>query len=108
MAKVKEPIATTIPRRSSKGQVVGYVRVSTLGLAQQRYLKSHRNVSRFPRSGPHPGRPYRTIRVTGVGRPRGFFAFVAGNQLDLSVRETFGRQVGEHLMPEQMWVDRLR
>src|ERR1017187_2271788 len=96
MAKVKEPIATTIPRRSSKGQVVGYVRVSTLGLAQQRYVKSHRNVSRFPRSGPHPGRPYRTIRVTGVGRPRGFFAFVAGNQLNLCVGHLFGCRSEEH------------
>jgi hypothetical protein len=35
-------------------------------------------------------------------------AFVSGNQLDLSVGEAFGRQVGEHLMAEQMRVQRLR
>jgi len=45
------------------------------GLAQQRYVKSHRNLLRFPHSGPHPGTPYRLIRVTGVGRPRGSFCF---------------------------------
>ena len=37
------------------------------GLAQQRYVKSHRNLFRSPRSGPHPGTPYRPIRMTGVG-----------------------------------------
>jgi hypothetical protein len=41
------------------------------GLAQQRYVKSHRNLFRSPRSGPHPGTPHRPIRVTGVGRPQG-------------------------------------
>jgi hypothetical protein len=46
-----------------------------LGLAQQRYVKSHRNLFRSPRSGPHPGTPYRPIRVTGVGRPQGSFCF---------------------------------
>jgi hypothetical protein len=35
-------------------------------------------------------------------------AFVSGNQLDLSVGEAFGRQVGEHLMAEQVRVNRLR
>ena len=39
--------------------------------AQQRYVKSHRNLFRSPRSEPRPGRPYRPIRVTGVGRPPG-------------------------------------
>jgi hypothetical protein len=39
------------------------------GLAQQRYVKSHRNLLRSPHSGPHPGTPYRLIQVTGVGRP---------------------------------------
>jgi hypothetical protein len=34
-------------------------------------------------------------------------AFVSGNQLDLSVGEAFGRQVGEHLMAEQVRVNRL-
>ena len=37
-----------------------------------------------------------------------FFAFVAGDQLDLSIGETFGRQVSQHLMAEQMRVQRLR
>ena len=41
---------------------------SRVGLAQQRYVKSHRNLLRSPHSGPHPGTPYRPIRVTGVGR----------------------------------------
>jgi hypothetical protein len=45
------------------------------GLAQQRYVKSHRNLFRSPRSGPHPGTPHRPIRVTGVGRPQGSFCF---------------------------------
>ena len=36
------------------------------------------------------------------------FAFVAGDQLDLGIGETFGRQVGQHLMAEQMRVQRLR
>ena len=31
-------------------------------LAQQRYVKSHRNLFRSPRSGPHPGTPYRPTR----------------------------------------------
>ena len=35
-------------------------------------------------------------------------AFVAGDQLDLSIGEAFGRQVGQHLMAEQMRVQRLR
>ena len=39
------------------------------GLAQQRYVKSHRNLLRSPYSGPHPGTPYRPIRVTGVHHP---------------------------------------
>ena len=51
------------------------LRRSLMGLAQQRYVKSHRNLFRSPRSGPHPGRPYRPIRVTGVGRPQGSFCF---------------------------------
>ena len=46
-----------------------------VGLAQQRYVKSHRNPFRSPRSGLHPGTPYRPIRVTGVGRPQGSFCF---------------------------------
>ena len=36
-----------------------------IGLAQQRKVKSHRNLLRSPHSGPHPGTPYRPIRVTG-------------------------------------------
>jgi ABC-type thiamine transport system ATPase subunit len=32
-----------------------------IGLAQQRYVKSHRNLLRSPHSGPHPGTPYRPI-----------------------------------------------
>jgi DNA invertase Pin-like site-specific DNA recombinase len=39
MAKVKDPIATKIPRRSSKGQVVGYVRVSTFEQNELRQLE---------------------------------------------------------------------
>jgi DNA invertase Pin-like site-specific DNA recombinase len=39
MAKVKEPIATKGPRRSSKGQVVGYVRVSTFEQNEHRQLE---------------------------------------------------------------------
>jgi hypothetical protein len=39
MAKVKEPIATTIPRRSSKGQVVGYLRVRTFEQNELRQLE---------------------------------------------------------------------
>ena len=35
-------------------------------------------------------------------------AFVSGNQLDLSVGEAFGRQVGEPLMAEQVRVNRRR
>jgi hypothetical protein len=46
-----------------------------VGLAQQRYVKSHRNLFRSPRSGPHPGTPHRPIRVTGVGRPLDSFCF---------------------------------
>ena len=50
------------------------------GLAQQRYVKSHRNLFRSPRSGPHPGTPYRPIlehvhaftRAASVGNPREF------------------------------------
>jgi hypothetical protein len=45
------------------------------GLAQQRYVKSHRNRFRSPRSGPHPGTPYRPIQVTGVGRLEDSFCF---------------------------------
>jgi len=45
------------------------------GLAQQRYVKSHRNLLRSPHSGPHPGTPYRPIRVTGIGRPLDSFCF---------------------------------
>jgi hypothetical protein len=37
-----------------------------------------------------------------------FFAFVPGNQLNLGVGEAFGRQEGQHLMAEQMRVQRLR
>jgi hypothetical protein len=48
------------------------------GLAQQRYVKSHRNLFRSPCSGPHPGTPYRPIlehvhaftRAVSVGNPR--------------------------------------
>jgi hypothetical protein len=36
------------------------------------------------------------------------FAFVPGNQLNLGVGEAFGRQEGQHLMAEQMRVQRLR
>jgi DNA invertase Pin-like site-specific DNA recombinase len=39
MATVKEPIATKIPRRSSKGQMVGYVRVSTFEQNELRQLE---------------------------------------------------------------------
>jgi DNA invertase Pin-like site-specific DNA recombinase len=39
MAKVKEPIATKRPRRSSKGQVVGYVRVSAFEQNEHRQLE---------------------------------------------------------------------
>jgi DNA invertase Pin-like site-specific DNA recombinase len=39
MAKVKDPIATKGPRRSSKGQVVGYVRVSTFEQNEHRQLE---------------------------------------------------------------------
>jgi hypothetical protein len=35
------------------------------------------------------------------------FAFMPGNELDLSVREAFGRQEGQHLMAEQMRVQLL-
>jgi hypothetical protein len=45
--------------------------VRMAGLAQQRYVKSHRNLLRSPRSEPRPGGPYRPTRVTGVGRPPG-------------------------------------
>jgi hypothetical protein len=51
-----------------------------VGLAQQRYVKSHRNLFRSPRFGPHPGTPYRPIlehvhaftRAVWVGNPREF------------------------------------
>jgi DNA invertase Pin-like site-specific DNA recombinase len=39
MRKVKEPIATQKPRKSSKGQRVGYVRVSTLDQNENRQLE---------------------------------------------------------------------
>jgi hypothetical protein len=29
--------------------------------------------------------------------------FVAGDQLDLSVRQAFGRQKSQHLMSEEVW-----
>jgi len=35
-------------------------------------------------------------------------ALVAGDQLNLVVGQPFGRQVGQHLMAEQMRVQRLR
>jgi hypothetical protein len=35
-------------------------------------------------------------------------AFVAEDQLGLCIGEAFGRQVGQHLMAEQMRVQRLR
>ena len=55
-----------------KGHILAASRLTInwiIGLAQQRYVKSHRNLFRSPRSGPHPGTPYRPIRVTGVGKP---------------------------------------
>ena len=39
MRKVKEPIATQKPRKSSKGQRVGYVRASTLDQNENRQLE---------------------------------------------------------------------
>jgi Phage integrase, N-terminal SAM-like domain len=48
------------------------------------------------------------IRVTGLVDLQALLAFVFGNQLDLSVGEAFGRQVGEHLMAEQVRGQRLR
>jgi hypothetical protein len=39
---------------------------------------------------------------------KALFAFVARYQLNLYVGQAFGRQVGQHLMAEQMRVQRLR
>ena len=39
---------------------------------------------------------------------KALFAFVARDQLNLCVGEAFGRQVGQHLMTEQVRVQRLR
>ena len=39
---------------------------------------------------------------------KALFAFVARYQLNLCVGEALGRQVGQHLMAEQMRVQRLR
>jgi hypothetical protein len=39
---------------------------------------------------------------------KALFAFVARDQLNLCVGQVFGRQVGQHLMAEQMRVQRLR
>ena len=39
---------------------------------------------------------------------KALLAFVPRNQLDLGVGEALGRQVGQHLMAEQVRVDRLR
>src|SRR4029077_7161163 len=85
--------------------VNGVNRHSTSGLAQQRYVKSHRNLLRSPHSGPHPGTPYRPIRVTGVGRPLESFCF-RGLKSAESVRRSglWTSQVGQHLMAEQMRV----
>src|SRR5258707_12509457 len=49
--------------------------VTVLVLAQQRYVKSHRNLLRSPHSGPRPGTPYRPIRMTGVRRALDSFCF---------------------------------
>jgi len=63
-------IVLGVPAHANSNQ-----RFLSVRLAQQRYVKSHRNLLRSPHSGPHPGTPYRPIRVTGVGRPLDSFCF---------------------------------
>jgi DNA invertase Pin-like site-specific DNA recombinase len=47
MANVKEPIATKAQRRSSKRQIVGYVRVSTFEQKDLRQLEGVKLVRKF-------------------------------------------------------------
>ena len=43
-----------------------------------------------------------------LGNFEALFACVAGDKLDLSVCQAVSCKPGEHLMPEQMWVNALR
>src|SRR5947209_15714364 len=81
---------------------------------QQRYVKSHR-IGRAEglASDPHG---LNRVLVSLVDRfqrqmlvdVQALFAFVPGNQLNLCVGEALGRKVSQHLMAEQVRVNRLR
>jgi hypothetical protein len=78
-----EAVSSRFQGHSKNFEFQGVVRRATKrsaiwGLAQQRYVKSHRNGPRSPRSGPPAGRPYRPIGVTGVGRSQDSIASSAG------------------------------